>query len=131
MHHGAQALEVLAESVPGLASCFDDLVVGIKHPVWAEGLAQVLPDAEVSRLSPRLRCLDDQVAMAACSCSSENFASASAGGIWPSGSSRHRLLNLNPAVGGAGDRLRGAVSLRDERFAGGFGRSPIGRSPDG
>jgi hypothetical protein len=40
-------------------------------------------------------------------------------------------LNLNPAVGGAGDRLRGAVSLRDERFAGGFGRSPIGRSPDG
>jgi hypothetical protein len=40
-------------------------------------------------------------------------------------------FNLNPAVGGAGDRLRGAVSLRDERFAGGFGRSPIGRSPDG
>jgi hypothetical protein len=41
------------------------------------------------------------------------------------------FLNLTPAVGGAGDRLRGAVSLRDERFAGGFGRSPIGRSPDG
>jgi hypothetical protein len=40
-------------------------------------------------------------------------------------------LNPNSAVGGAGDRLRGAVSLRDERFAGGFGRSPIGRSPDG
>jgi CRP-like cAMP-binding protein len=40
-------------------------------------------------------------------------------------------LSLTPAVGGAGDRLRGAVSLRDERFAGGFGRSPIGRSPDG